>query len=237
MVSLLTRLGLRRPQHPVFARQARYFADLDQQRPIDEYEFVVFDTELTGLDPRRDEIVAIGAVRIKGLQILLHDTFHAHVKPQRPLPKNSTLIHRITPEQLAEAPPLMEVLPQFIDYCGKALLVAHHIGLDAAFLNRACRRHYGAPLHNPGLDTMRLARTYTEMRWEQYHDRFRMNVSYNLAALGADYGLPPFTRHDAFEDALQAAYLFLFLVKKMRAEGVVTLKDLFNAGQTWRWIM
>ncbi|MEW6593787.1 MAG: 3'-5' exonuclease [Thermodesulfobacteriota bacterium] len=236
-MSLLSRLGLGRPQHPVFARNASYFAGLDHQRPIEEYEFVVFDTELTGLNPRRDEIVSIGAVRIRGLRILLDDTFRAYVKPFHPLPKDSTLIHRITPQQLEAAPPLREVLPAFIDYCGNSLLVAHHIGLDVAFLNKAAKTLYGSPIHNPCLDTMRLAQAYTEMRWEQYHDRFRMNVSYNLAALSAEYALPPFTHHDAFEDALQAAYLFLYLVKKMRSEGVVTLKDLFNAGQTWRWIM
>ena len=236
-MSLLSRLGFGRPQHPTFARNARYFADLDHHRPIEEYEFVVFDTELTGLNPRCDEIVSIGAVRVSGLRIRLDDTFRIYIKPEKSLPKNSTLIHRITPQQLEAAPSLQDVLPKFIDYCGKSLLVAHHIGLDAAFLNRACKRSFGSPIHNPCLDTMRLAKAYTEMRWEQYHDRFRMNVSYNLAALSTEYQLPSFTHHDAFEDALQAAYLFLFLVKKMRTEGVVTLKDLFNAGQTWRWIM
>lgn len=236
-MSLLARLGLTRPQHPIFARNQSYFAALDQRQPLDTYEFVVFDSELTGLNPRRDEIVSIGAVRIRNLQILVGDAFHSYVKPRNPLPKNSTLIHRITPQQLENAPPLKEALPGFIEYCGNALLVGHYVGLDAAFINRACKRYYDSPIHNPCLDTLRLAQAYTEMRWEQYHDRFRMNVAYNLPALSQEYNLPLFTHHDAFEDSLQTAYLFLFLVKKMRAQGVETLKDLFHAGQTWRWIV
>lgn len=231
---LLTRYGLTPPDHPLFAANWRYFKHLDQRRPLADYEFVVFDTELTGLDRRRDEIVSIGAVKIRNLRIMVGETFHVYVKPPRPLPKDSTLIHRITPQQLEAAPHLAAVLPDFIAFCGQALLVGHYVGLDVAFLNRACRRHYGAPVSNPCLDTMRLAQTYTEMQWQQYHDRFRMDISYNLAALGRVYGLPEFTLHDAYEDALQTAYLFIFLLKKMRTRGIVTLKDLFNAGQAWR---
>jgi DNA polymerase-3 subunit epsilon len=223
----------RKSSHPAFADNRGYFRELDQKQPLEAYEFVVFDSELTGLDPTRDEIVSIGAVRIRDLRILMGETFHAYVKPGQDLPKDSTLIHRITPQQVENAPGLAEVLPGFMEFCGRSLLVGHHVGLDASFLNRAAKKLFGATVHNPGLDTMRLAQAYREMTWKQYHDRFRMNVSYNLADLAREYGLPSFTRHDAFADALQTAYLFLFLVKKMRTQGIVTLKDLFNAGQRW----
>jgi len=219
--------------HPAFARNRAYFKGLDQKQPLDAYEFVVFDSELTGLDPAHDEIVSIGAVRIRELRIQMGETFHAYVKPVQQLPKDSTLVHRITPQQIENAPSLQEVLPGFVEFCGRSFLVGHHVGLDTAFVNRAAKKIFGTGLHNPCLDTMRLAQAYREMTWKQYHDRFRMNISYNLAVLSKEYGLPSFARHDAFEDALQTAYLFLFLVKKMRVQGVVTLKDLFNAGQRW----
>lgn len=231
---LLVRLGLAPPAHPVFAANYHYFKQLDQSRPLSEYDFVVFDTELTGLDRRRDEIVSIGAVRIHNLQIQVGDTYYVQINPQCALPKDSTLIHRITPQEIADAPCLSAVLPKFISFCGNSLLVGHYVGLDVAFVNRECRRHYGARLHNPCLDTMQMARTYTEMQWKQYHDRYRMDISYNLAALGKKYGLPDFRHHNAYEDALQTAYLFVYLVKKLRGEGIVTLRDLFNAGQGWR---
>lgn len=232
--NLLLRFGLTSPQHPLFAANYLHFKGLDQNLPLADYDFVVFDTELTGLNQRRDEIVSIGAVRISKLRIMVGDTFYAQVKPAVALPKLSTLIHRITPQQIKEAPTLARVLPDFIGYCGNSLLVGHYVGLDMAFLNRACRQYYGSPVFNPCLDTMILAQSYTEMQWSQYHDRFRMDISYNLAALGARYGLPEFTRHNAYEDALQTAYLFIYLVNKMRSRGISTLKDLYNTGQGWR---
>ncbi|MGV1098807.1 3'-5' exonuclease [Thiovibrio sp. JS02] len=228
---------LSRKQHPSFVKNLAYFKDLDQGQPLEQYEFVVFDTELTGLNPKKDEIVSIGAVRIKNLRIMVGETFQAFLKPQNHLPKNSTLIHRITPQQLESAPTLEKTLPRFVEFCGKAFLVGHYVGLDTSFVNRAAKRIFGAALHNPCLDTLRLAQAYKEMTWESYHDRFDMNVSYNLSDLGKEYGLPAFGKHDALEDAMQTAYLFLYLVKKMRNQGIVTLKDLFNAGQNWRWIL
>jgi DNA polymerase-3 subunit epsilon len=226
-----------RPALPIFAENKRYFKTLDQFQPAEDYEFVVFDTELTGLHERQDEIVSIGAVRIKQMRILAGETFYALVKPEKPLPKNSTLIHRITPQQLEAAPPLNEVLPQFIDYCGKALLVGHFVDLDTAFLNRACKRIFGSRLHNPCVDTLRLAQIHMERFGVPYRNKIDGSHSYNLTELSRQYGLPAFVPHDALQDALQTAYLFLFLIRKFQGEGYRTLREIFHAGQGSRWAL
>jgi len=228
---------LLRPAHPLFAENKRYFKSLDQFQPVEEYEFVVFDTELTGLHERQDEIVSIGAVRIKQLRILAGETFYAQVKPEKPLPKNSTLVHRLTPQQLEAAPPLAEVLPRFIDFCGKSLLVGHFVDLDSAFLNRACKRLFGSPLHNPCIDTLRLAQIHMERFGAPYRNKIDGGHSYNLTELSRQYGLPAFIPHDALQDALQTAYLFLFLIKKFQGEGYRTLREIFRAGQGSRWAL
>lgn len=208
---------------------------LDQDRPLEDYEFVVFDTELTGLSPRSDAIVSIGAVRVRNLQILPYERFDALVKPPIPLPKLSTLIHRITPGAISQAPPLEAVLPDFIGYFKGALLVGHHVGLDVSFLSRACRSLYGAGPENPCLDTMRLAMIWRARLFENHYDRYNLSVSYNLADLAAEHGLPRFPSHNALADAMQTAYLFLFLVKKLRKSGLRTLRELYLSGRSWRW--
>ena len=226
-----------RSAHPIFAENKRYFKEFDQFQQVEHYEFVVFDTELTGLHERQDEIVSIGAVRIRHMQILAGETFYAQVKPKNPLPKNSTLVHRLTPQQLEAAPPLHEVLPQFIDYCGKALLVGHFVDLDTAFLNRACKRLFGSPLHNPCVDTLRLAQIHMERFGVPYRNKIDGGHSYNLTELSRQYGLPAFIPHDALQDALQTAYLFLFLIRKFQGEGYRTLREIFHAGQGSRWAL
>ena len=224
-------------EHPAFKRNQSWFAAIDQSQPLESYNFVVFDTELTGLS-RKDEIVSIGAVHVRDLKILAGETFHSFVRPHKITnATDSTLLHRITPEQLATARTLKEVLPEFIEFCGPSLLVGHYVSLDVGFINQASRKIVGATIKNPCLDTMRLAQIYTETCWTQYHDQPNLQVSFNLADLSSDYGLPAFTQHDALQDSLQTAYLFIYLAKKFKTRGVVTLKDLFKAGQRWRKII
>lgn len=223
-----------KPEHDLLAENRDHFTGFDQHKPLTDYEFVVFDTELTGLSPRSDEIVSIGAVKIRNFQISA-DSFYTLVAPRRDIPKTSTLIHRITPSQVKDAPRLRAVLPKFLKFCGKALLVGHNVGMDMSFLNRAAVDILGGKLHSPCVDTMRLAQVYQAELWENYYDKYDGGISYQLGDLTEKYGLPSFNLHNALHDSMQTAYLFLFLVKKLHSGGIETLHDLYMAGRSWRW--
>jgi len=220
----------RKPWHPALRESREHFKGLDLDTPLEECEFTVLDTELTGMDPHRDEIVSIGAVRIRGMAVAPGANWYAVVKPSC-LPKACTLIHRITPSEVESAPELADVFPEFVDYLGQSLVVGHHVGMDMAFLNRAGRRVLGGPLVNPWLDTLRLAQVYEEERREHCHDRFNPRVSYTLSYLSGQYGLPRFPAHNALADAMQAACLFLFLARKLRSGQVRTLGDIYVLGR------
>ncbi len=237
LINSISRLFTRHPRHPRLAAAAEHFRNLDQNQPLEKYEFVVLDTELTGLSARQDEIVSIGAVRIRDLSIVPGEQFYTLVEPRIPLPKKSTLIHRITPEQVKGRPRLRQVLPQLLDFVGNAFIVGHYIGLDIGFLNRAAKTILGEKMNTPCLDTMRLAQVYQEALFESYYDRYQKHISYNLRDISKYYCLPTFPQHNALQDALQTAYLFLFLVKKLKTFNVHTLRQLYMAGRSWRWYL
>ncbi len=222
-----------RKPHLVILKNQELFADFDQSRPLSHYNFVVFDTELTGLNKRRDEIISIGAVKIRNLHIELSSAFHELIMPKNLDSSDSTLIHRITPEQLRQARSAEEVLPEFIEFCGNSLLVGHFVGIDMAFLNRTCKRVLGGYIQNPSVDTMRLARGYIEGRGVYGYGHTDQSISYRLEDLTNRFNLPRFKPHDALEDAMQTAYLFLFLLKKLKKGGIQTLKQLYKAGRIW----
>ena len=230
-------LGPRTSNLPALDENNRLCRELDQNRLLSDYAYTVLDTELTGLSARKEEIVSIGAVRIRGLSIVPGESYCALVRPSIPLPKTSTLIHRITPEAIAQAPPLAEVLPGLIEFCKGTLIVGHHVGLDMSFLNRACRTYHGQPLANPCLDTMRMAMLWREKRTPSQYEQFNLNISYVLTDLAEEFDLPRFTAHEALGDALQTAYLFIYLAKKIARNNPLTLRELFRAGQSWRWYM
>jgi len=228
-------LKLRRP-HELIVRNRRFFKRFDKSKSLADYDFVVYDTELTGLDPRRDEIIAIGAVKVRNLQIDLAQTFHYYVRPERLNPTKATLVHKITPEQLTEAPPLTEVLPKFLGFIGTDLLVGHFVGIDMSFLNQATRKVYRGRIANPALDTRRMAQIYRRIILGFYYENSTSTpTSYQLKSLSNEFNLPFFEAHDALEDALQTAYLFLYLVKKLHSAGVLSLRDLHQAGRGINW--
>ncbi len=221
----------RKPKHPVLKSNEELFLTFDQARPIEECEFVVLDTELTGLNPRRNEIISIGAVRIRDMRIVVGENFHTYVHARKPSLKDSTLIHRITPEQLNAAPPLDEVLPEFVEFCGTAVLVGHYLQLDLAFINKAAKRILGGRLQNPAMDCARLAQAHLVHLNRAGVKRISIDDTFQLPKLAREYGLPLFVPHDALEDALQTAYLFLFLTAKLREYGLVTFRDFRQAAE------
>lgn len=226
-------MGLVAKPHPLLLKNRERFAAFDQGRPLADYRFVVLDTELTGLG-RRDEIISIGAVSITNLQIELDATFHRLVRPKNLNHNQATFIHQITPEQLRAAPLIDEVLPEFVEFCGDSLLVGHFLDIDMGFLNQAAQKVLGGVLSNPGVDTMRLARAFKEARLVDSYGHCDQSFSYSLDELSKEFKLPRFKPHDALEDALQSAYLFLFLVRKLTTGKVRTLKDLYQAGRLLR---
>lgn len=231
MLPVLNFSGWFKKVHPIIKENRSLFESFEQSRPLSEYTFVVFDTELTGLNRRRDEIISIGAVKIIDLKIELNQTFHQYIRPRNLNHTDSTLIHRITPEQLRAMPTKDEVLPEFIRFCGDGLVVGHHVILDINFLNKATLEVLGGTISNPNVDTMRLAMGYKEARFMDYSNHDKLSTSYSLDDLTREFDLPAFKPHDALEDALQTAYLFLFLVKKMNQGRIYTLKDLYQAGR------
>jgi len=228
LLKKITRGGL---PHELIVKNRSLCKGIDQTKVLSEYNFVVFDTELTGLKQKKDEIISIGAVRIRDLQIDLGDTFHHYIRPELLDHTKATLVHRITPEQLREAPKLEEVLPTFFSYIGADVLVGHYIGLDMSFLQKATEKLYNGALANPCIDTLRIAQGYKQAMLGYQDENTPTDDSYTLKDLSSEFDLPIFDAHDALEDAMQTAYLFLFLIKKFRQGGLVTLRDLYHAGR------
>lgn len=219
------------PHRLIAANNQRFKPGAHYPHLLHEYDFVVFDTELTGFNHKQDEIVAIGAVKIKNLQIVCGETFYALVRPNGRFHTKSTLVHRLTPQELHKAAVMSEVLPQFLEFCGDAFLVGHFIRLDLEFMSRATQKHLGGAVTTPYLDTMCLAMAYNDISQGSYCDQYNRPGAYTLAALSKEYGLPLFAEHNALQDSLQTAYLFLYLVKKIRQHGVRTMSEYLVAGR------
>jgi DNA polymerase-3 subunit epsilon len=122
-------------------------------------------------------------------------------------------------------PTLEKTLPDFIDYIGSSILVAHHAWLDMTFLNREMVRLYGFPIQNLVLDTAILDQSFRSAT-SSSGDPMGMNSS--LSALAERYHVRIAGRHSSFGDALATAQIFQQMIKQAEKEDVRSLKDLLR---------
>ena len=149
-------------------------------------EFVVFDTETTGMPPS-GRLVEIGALKVRGNHVV--DRFERLVFPECPIPSQVTAIHGIRDADVAEAPNAGTVLNEFVEWAGAAPLVGHTVAFDAAIVAAECQR-FGIPVPvNPTWCTLRAARSLLR------------RPSHSLQALVQDLGLPQSKHHRAMADA------------------------------------
>jgi DNA polymerase-3 subunit epsilon len=188
------------------------------ETPIEQVRFVVLDTETTGLDPRRDRLITIGAVAVLGGEIVLDDSFEAMMKIA--YNSSSVTVHGITREEAREALDEPEAVEAFLDYLGDGVIVGHHISHDVAMLNVACERHFGFNLRNRFLDTMDL--TLHLQQSGAFLNRSPVE-GFSLDALCEFFDVPPRDRHTAGGDAFMTALIFLRLLRSAGTFGRATL--------------
>lgn len=223
------RIALRRARRAVappapLRRSAVYdFALLDRARSagiaqslLNDLAYVVFDTETTGLDPEKDEIVQLAALRVVNGRIVDGEVFETLIDPQRPIPPGATAVHGITPQMVIGAPHIGEAGARFHRFAAGAVLVAHNAPFDMAFLRRheasICQR-----FENPILDTVLASAVL-----------FGQNESHSLDALAARFGIviPEAARHTALGDAEATAQALVRMLPMLRARGFSRFGDL-----------
>jgi DNA polymerase-3 subunit epsilon len=194
---------------PIFEREDILQADLE------DLEYVVFDTETTGLNlSQGDKVVSISAVRIRRGRVQNADIFHTLVNPGRSIPPESVRFHHIEDHMVADAPSMDEVYPKFVTYVADAILVAHNAAFDKKCLDMAAAAAGLPQIDNPILDTLFLS--YSLHKGTEGH---------SLDALAEQMGVTIEGRHTSLGDARATAQVFLGLLSLLPGRGVRTLAD------------
>ena len=187
-----------------------------KDKKIDEEEFVVFDIETTGLNSHTNEIIEIGAVKIKAGRIV--DRYSQLINPERPIPYHITEITSITDEQVANEPKIDEVIGKFVDFVGDAVLVAHNAPFDMGFIKRDIKKYLNIDLQSSVIDTLQMAR-----------DLFPDLKKYGLGDLNKTLGLALEKHHRAVDDSQATANMFIIFLDKYKEKGLEYIKDI-NVG-------
>jgi DNA polymerase-3 subunit epsilon len=181
--------------------------------PDETGEVVSLDCETTGFDTARDDVVSIAAIRIRGNRILASEAFRAVIKPEAAMTAEAIRVHQIRGRDVAEAEVIRLVLPDFVNFVGTRPLVGYWIDFDAAMMDRYTREYYGLRLPNRRIEVSRL---YYDRKYGDAPQGTELDLRF--ASIMEDLGLPPLAQHDAFNDALMAAEMYVIL-KDMVARG------------------
>jgi len=182
--------------------------------PADEW--VALDCETTGLNTRTDDIISIGAVRIKGNRIMTSERLELIVRPEKRLSADSVRVHRLREQDVAQGLAPDDAMMQLMGFIGSRPLVGYYLEFDVAMINRVLFPILGMGLPQPKIEVSAL---YYDYKYQQLPSSARDNSSIDLRfnSLMLDLGLPLRPAHDALNDAVMAALAFLKLRQMQHA--------------------
>lgn len=185
------------------------FAYMFDPPPHDEW--VSLDCETTGLNPRSDEIISIGAVRIVGDRILTSERLELLIRPERGVSADSVRIHRLRERDLAGGLPKDEAVRRLMRFIGSRPLVGYYLEFDVAMLNRVIWPLLGMGLPQPKIEVSALYYDYKFKQLPPYRQQNNADIDLRFDTLMRDLDLPQREAHDALNDAVMAAMAFIKL--------------------------
>jgi len=182
--------------------------------PGPDDEVVVFDCETTGLSATKDDIISIAAVKVRGNRILASQKFEAVARPDAMMKAEAIKVHRLLESDVQGGGMIMQIIPDFLHFIGGRPLVGYYLEFDVAMVDKYLRQLIGIELPNPLIEVSAL-----------YYDRKYGNappgthVDLSFAHIVRDLGVPALDQHDAFNDAMMTAMMYVQL-KDMQERGV-----------------
>jgi DNA polymerase-3 subunit epsilon len=204
---------------------------VDRRAAIGEVDYVAFDTELTGLDPRRDSIISIGAVRLRGGRIFPGQVFSRLVQPESELRSEGVVVHELVHSDLEGAERASDVLIDFLEFIGDAVLIGHFVHIDVGFVHRAMKKIFAVGFARAAIDTSTLHDWLIDNDPSLAAHHGGISVKKDLFSTAGRYGIAVDRPHDALFDAFVAAQLFQRFLPFLPDNGVGTVGELLGVGK------
>jgi len=168
-------------------------------------EYVCLDCETSGLNPRKDEILSIGAVHIKDNKILMRKTFNIFLKPSNKIDAESIKIHHIRAIDLENGMEPKDAILQLLEFIGSKPIVGYYIKFDVAIISRYTKKIIGINLPN---ETIEVSSMYYKTRKKSSDYEF---IDLKFDTILKNLNIPALGKHDALNDAIMTSMMFLKL--------------------------
>jgi DNA polymerase-3 subunit epsilon len=173
-------------------------------------EYVCLDCETSGLNPKKDEILSIGAVYIKENKILMRKTFNIFLKPSKNINPESIKIHHLRPVDLENGLNAKEGIYQLLDFIGSRTIIGYYIKFDVAIISKYTKEYLGIKLPNK---TIEVSAMYYKTRRKRSDYQF---IDLRFDTILKNLDIPRLGKHDALNDAIMTAMMFLKLENPLK---------------------
>jgi DNA polymerase III subunit epsilon len=168
-------------------------------------EYVCLDCETTGLNPKKDEILSIGAVHIKDNKVIMRKTFNIFVKPSKNISAESIKIHRIRPIDLENAVSPKVAILKILDFIGSRPIVGYYIKFDIAMISKYTKKYIGVNLPNESIEVSSMF-----FRSKKKTSEYEF-IDLKFDTIMKELDIPILGKHDALNDAIMTSMMFLKL--------------------------
>jgi DNA polymerase-3 subunit epsilon len=176
-------------------------------------EVLVLDCETTGLNPRIDEVIAVAAIVIRGNRIVTSEAYKALIRADRVPTSESIKVHRLRARDVAGGRPVHEVLPELLRFIGGRPIVGYYVDFDVRMLDKYVLRYIESKLPNRRIEVSEI---YYAIKYGGAPPGTVLDLRFQ--SILADLGIPSLEQHDAFNDALMTAMMYVQL-RDMRERG------------------
>jgi DNA polymerase-3 subunit epsilon len=219
MVAFFQKNKAELPQY--FNKYLSYFEDINLNKlKIRDASFTVLDVESNGLNPKKDKILSIGAVKIINGQIDISKSFELFID-QKEYNSETAPIHGILKNGTQKKVSELEAIEKLLHYVKADIIIGHSIQFDISIINETIKKYTNSKLLNKSLDTINLYKRFMG-------GDFKPGKSTSLDTLSEEFNIPKSDRHNAAGDAFITAILFLKLISKLQQRGIENIRDLLK---------
>ncbi len=219
---------------PIYGIEANYINEkfyypalTNHDISLKDATFVVYDLETTGINTTYNEIIEIGARKIRNGEII--DEFSTLVNPNRLIPDDVAKLTNISNDDVRNAPTIDEVLPKFVDFIEGCILVGHNVTFDNGHLYHNLKKYGLYKDKIPTIDTMQLARA-----------KYSANLKkFGLEDLVKAFNITLDGHHRASNDAIATAEIFIKMHNDLINDGIDNynkINSLVNEDEMYRLV-
>ena len=181
--------------------------------PAIEDEYICFDCETTGLNPKQDKIISLSAIKIKGNQVLTSQSLNLLIRQDKKITAESIVVHQIRNQDVREGGNKLldekEAITQFLHFIAGGTLVGYFLEFDVAMVNQVIKPWLGITLPNPKIEVSE--RYYQKVVRSQGYAKPLGHIDLRFETILKKLDIPNIGQHDAFSDALMTALIFVKL--------------------------